>query len=50
VESVKQFPAVKEILDATIGDANTREVHLQTYAKVLLDAGDVITAWKVLLV
>lgn len=50
VESIKQLPAVKEILDATIGDANTREVHLQTYAKVLLDAGDVLTAWKVLLV
>ena len=49
VESAKHLPAVKEILDATIGDASTREVHLQSYAKVLLEAGDVATAWKVLL-
>ena len=49
VEALKNFAEVKEILDSTIGDATTREVHLHTLAKVYLDRGDVLTAWKILL-
>lgn len=49
IEAIRNFAEVKEILDATIGDPNTREVHLQSLAKVYLDRGDVLTAWKLLL-
>lgn len=50
IESVKKLPEIKEMLDATIGDASTRQVQLQSRAKVCLDSGDVATAWKILLV
>ncbi|MFM6976156.1 MAG: flavin reductase family protein [Sphingobacteriaceae bacterium] len=50
IEEVKKHPLIKEILDATIGDATTREIHLQSQAKVFLDQGDVVTAWKILLI
>ncbi len=50
IESVKKLPEIKDILDATIGDASTRQVQLQSRAKVCLDGGDVATAWKILLV
>lgn len=50
IESMKQDPEVKEILDATIGDPQTRQTHLQTKAKQLLDNGEVNAAWKILLI
>jgi len=40
---------IKELLDATIGDNQTRETQLHLKAKVLLDDGRVEEAWKVLL-
>ena len=50
IEMIKQVPDIKEILDATIGDSKTREIHLHGMAKELLDRGEILTAWKVLLV
>jgi len=41
---------IKEILDATIGDHQTREMQLHLKAKELLEDGKVDEAWKVLLV
>lgn len=42
-------PIVKDVLDATIGDTNTRMLQLHTLAKEYLDKGEVQNAWKVLL-
>jgi flavin reductase (DIM6/NTAB) family NADH-FMN oxidoreductase RutF len=44
-----QHPDIKEILNATIGDSQTREMQLHLKAKKLLDSGKVDEAWKVLL-
>ncbi|MDB5130701.1 MAG: Flavin reductase like domain protein [Mucilaginibacter sp.] len=49
IEAYAQSPEIKEVLDATIGDAATRETHLHLKAKELLDAGKVEEAWKLLL-
>ena len=49
VESVQTQADVKEVLDATIGDSNTRNIQLQILAKSYLDRGEVVTAWKILL-
>lgn len=51
-EEVQQFrtdPELRHILDATIGDSQTRERELHHYARRLLEAGNVGNAWKVLL-
>jgi flavin reductase (DIM6/NTAB) family NADH-FMN oxidoreductase RutF len=50
VEIYSQSPEIKEILDATIGDSQTRETQLHLKAKQLLDEGRVEEAWKVLLI
>jgi flavin reductase (DIM6/NTAB) family NADH-FMN oxidoreductase RutF len=50
IEAYSRLPEIKELLDATIGDSKTREVHLHLKAKELLDAGRVEEAWKVLLI
>jgi flavin reductase (DIM6/NTAB) family NADH-FMN oxidoreductase RutF len=49
IETYAQLPEIKGILDATIGDATTRETQLHLKAKELLDAGKVEEAWKLLL-
>jgi len=49
VESVQTQADVKEVLDATIGDSNTRNIQLQILAKSYLDRGEVAAAWKILL-
>jgi len=49
IAAYRQQPDIKEILDATIGDNQTREMQLHLKAKQLLDAGKVEEAWKVLL-
>jgi len=49
VEAYSLEPANKEILDATIGDSQTRELQLHLKAKQLLDEGRVEEAWKILL-
>jgi hypothetical protein len=50
IEAYSQSPEIKEILDATIGDNQTRETQLHLKAKQLLDEGRVEEAWKVLLI
>ena len=50
VEAYSRSPEIKEILDATIGDSQTRELQLHLKAKQLLDEGRVEEAWKVLLI
>ena len=52
-EEIAEFradPELRQILDATIGDAQTRERELHNYARKLLESKDVIKAWKVLLI
>jgi len=41
---------LRQILDATIGDSQTRERELHHYARKLLESKEVIKAWKVLLI
>jgi flavin reductase (DIM6/NTAB) family NADH-FMN oxidoreductase RutF len=50
VEAYSQTDEIKELLDATIGDSQTRDVQLHLKAKQLLDEGRVEEAWKVLLI
>jgi flavin reductase (DIM6/NTAB) family NADH-FMN oxidoreductase RutF len=49
VEQLRFDPAVKDILDATIGDANNRQRELHELAKTLLAKGKVAEALKVVL-
>jgi hypothetical protein len=49
IDRHSQSPEIKELLDATIGDSQTRETHLHLKAKKLLDEGKVEEAWMVLL-
>jgi flavin reductase (DIM6/NTAB) family NADH-FMN oxidoreductase RutF len=52
-DEVELFAAkseIKEILDATIGDSQTRATQLHLKAAELIDEGKVTDAWKVLLV
>lgn len=48
-ETLMDDPEIKELSDAFIGDAATRRVHFHQLAARYLDAGDIETAWKVLL-
>jgi flavin reductase (DIM6/NTAB) family NADH-FMN oxidoreductase RutF len=50
IEVYSQSPEIKEILDATISDNQTREIQLHLKAKQLLDEGSVEDAWKTLLI
>ena len=50
IDAYALLPEIKELLDATIGDSQTREMQLHLKAKELLDAGMVAEAWKVLLI
>ncbi len=50
IEAVQLVPEVKEVLDATLGDSQTRSLQLEHLAKQYLDRGDVATAWKILLI
>ena len=50
VDSYAEEPEIKELLDATIGDNQTRELQLHLKAKALLEEGRVEEAWKVLLI
>jgi flavin reductase (DIM6/NTAB) family NADH-FMN oxidoreductase RutF len=49
VEVFAAQPEIKEILDATIGDSQTRTLQLHLKASELLNEGKVNEAWKVLL-
>jgi flavin reductase (DIM6/NTAB) family NADH-FMN oxidoreductase RutF len=50
IEEYCQCDEIKDLLDATIGDSQTRELQLHLKAKQLLDGGRVEDAWKVLLI
>ena len=50
IEEYCQCDEIKDLLDATIGDSQTRELQLHLKAKQLLDQGRVVEAWKVLLI
>jgi flavin reductase (DIM6/NTAB) family NADH-FMN oxidoreductase RutF len=50
IETYAQVPEIKDLLDATIGDSNTRELQLHLKAKQLLDEGRVEEAFMVLLI
>src|ERR1700748_2012742 len=50
IEEYCQCDEIKDLLDATIGDSQTRELQLHLKAKQLLDEGRVEEAWKVLLI
>ena len=50
VNSFSSKPEIKEILDATIGDSQTRILQLHLKAGELLNIGEINDAWKVLLV
>ncbi|MBS1531696.1 MAG: flavin reductase family protein, partial [Bacteroidetes bacterium] len=50
IDEYAQVPEIRELLDATIGDNQTRETQLHLKAKQLLEEGRVGEAWKVLLV
>ncbi|WP_316840326.1 flavin reductase family protein [Pedobacter gandavensis] len=49
IDEMQQHPQVKEVLDATIGDANNRERELHELAKQFLTEGNVLNALKVVL-
>lgn len=49
IDLVSQLPEVKEVLDATIGDAYTRERELHDLAKVHLQNGNAELALKIVL-
>lgn len=50
VEEMMLDSDIRDLLDSTIGDPNTRTMALHTKAKELLASGEVIKAWKVLLI
>ena len=50
VETYAQLPEIKDLLDATIGDSQTRELQLHLKAKQLLDEERVLEALMVLMV
>ncbi|WP_432713907.1 flavin reductase family protein [Pedobacter sp.] len=49
IDEMRREPEVKEILDATIGDANNRQRELHELAKLFLQHGKVVEALKVVL-
>jgi flavin reductase (DIM6/NTAB) family NADH-FMN oxidoreductase RutF len=49
IDLVRQLPAVKEVLDATIGDAVNRQRELHELAKEMLGQGQISDALKVVL-
>ena len=49
IEDYSQSPEIKDLLDTTIGDNQTRQLQLHLKAKELLDEGRVDEAWMVLL-
>ena len=50
IKAHAQSTEIKDLLNATIGDSQTREMQLHLKAKALLDEGRVVEAWLVLLV
>lgn len=49
IDAFRTDPELRQILDATIGDSQTRDRELHQYARKLLESKEVIKAWKALL-
>ncbi|UIR57908.1 hypothetical protein LZQ00_08815 [Sphingobacterium sp. SRCM116780] len=49
IDAIRDEPEVYDLLNAFIGDENSRTIHLQLYAKELLKNNQVLQAWKVIL-
>ena len=49
VEVIRENPEIRDILNAFLGDKTTLHIHLHRKAAELLDAGDIMEAWKILL-
>lgn len=49
VAAIRDETEIRDLLHAFIGDKATLQIHLHRKAAELLDAGDVLKAWKVLL-
>jgi flavin reductase (DIM6/NTAB) family NADH-FMN oxidoreductase RutF len=50
IDEMRNHPAVKEVLDATIGDGSTRTRELHSLAKQFLKQGEVLLALKTVLI
>jgi flavin reductase (DIM6/NTAB) family NADH-FMN oxidoreductase RutF len=50
IKAHAKFAEIKDIIDTTIGDSQSRELQRHLKAKALLDEGRVVEAWLVLLV
>lgn len=50
VEEIMLDADIRDLLDSTIGDSTTREIALHSKAKEFLKMGDVVNAWKILLI
>lgn len=49
VDDIRHLPEIQEMTNAFIGDESSRDTHLQLKAKDYLASGDIVMAWKVLL-
>ncbi|KKX50974.1 MULTISPECIES: hypothetical protein [Sphingobacterium] len=49
IDTIRDEPEIFDLLNAFIGDENSRLIHLQLYAQMLLKRGEVEQAWKVIL-
>lgn len=49
IDEIRGRDDIRELLNAFIGDENTRNTHLQLKAKTYLAEGDIAMAWKVML-
>jgi hypothetical protein len=49
VDAIRDEQDIFDLLNAFIGDENSRSIHLQLYAQLLLKKGDIEQAWKVIL-
>lgn len=49
VDEFRMEPIIQELTNAFIGDDSTRNIYLQEKAKEYLEANDILSAWKVIL-
>lgn len=49
IDLIRHLPEIQELTNAFIGDESTRDTHLQLKAKEYLVQGNIIMAWKVIL-
>ena len=49
IDEIRNLNEIRELTNAFIGDESTRDTHLQLKAKEYLAVGDIVMAWKVML-